>query len=194
MIKKYKKTIAETFLLQLIFSALAFFFTPWFSWLHDKMYLFSIITAWLYLGALHSTFWQLGRKDMKNIVIANNHVAEGEELSKPKLYTGAVLGLFLLIFNIILVVMASFNFDVVKYNPATDSQIFSPSLIFMVHRFLISPFMGFLPASYGGEYVLRCIIICFIMYIPCVVAYITGTYDFSLLDKYFHKIIYKQKK
>jgi len=193
MIKKYKKTIVETFFLQIIFSCVAFFFTPWFSWLHSKMYLFSIITAWLFIGALYSTFWQLGRKDAKNIVIQNNNISSCEASEKQKMYTGAVVALFMLVFNILVVIAASFHFDVTEYNPVTDSEVFSPSAVFMIHRFLISPFMGFLPENYGGQYVLRCILICFVMYIPCVVAYITGALDFSLIDKYFYKIISKQK-
>ena len=34
----------------------------------------SFFTAWLFLWAVHSTFWQLGNKERKSIAIINNNL------------------------------------------------------------------------------------------------------------------------
>ncbi len=182
MKKKYVLIALELFGLEIFFSILSLFFYPFFEWIHNDI-IYSIFTAWLFLGAVHSTFWQLGNKERKNIIIQNNHLKEGEPPIKQKQLTGAKIAFPFFIVNILVIVIAYFHGNA------------GMNAIWITHRIFQFTFAGFLGnETHTLKYVLNGMLVCLVMYIPCITGYISGAHNFSLIEKYFPKIIYKQKK
>lgn len=184
MKKKYIKLTFELCGLQLFFAVLSMFFVEFFSWIDGWQWIYSAFTGWLFLGAVHSTFWQQGNKDRKNNIIANNHLQEGQPKIKLNIFQGAKFALGFLGINL-LVLLLTFLCD----NGKTFGNV-----IFFIHRTLLFPLAGFIPNGGSSYYWPVCILLCLIMYIPCVTAYISGMHNFSLIEKYVPKIIYKSNK
>lgn len=142
--------------------------------------LFSFFTAWLLVWALHSTFWQLGNKDRKNLIIHNNH-ADDADKKKHNMLTGALVALPFLLFNILMIFA---------------TYIFNTDLLVTIQNFIMFSFIGYLSNVkdvLDKDYIITRLIVCLIMYIPCVTAYISGALGFSVVEKYFPKLIYKNK-
>ncbi|MBR3932335.1 MAG: hypothetical protein IKJ68_00295 [Clostridia bacterium] len=177
MKNRYLKINAEIIGLQIFFSFLSIMFMPFFSWMDNWTWVFSFLTGWLFLGAVHSTFWQLGRKDAKTNVIENNHLKDNEKPKKLNLFGGAKVGFVSFTINIIIVILA------LVY---TES-----SLLFNIHRIMIGSLFGFLPDTKASSYWSVSAILCFVMYIPCITAYISGVYNFSITEKIVPKLLYK---
>lgn len=180
MNKKHVFIAFELFGLEIFFSVISLFFYPFFEWMHNDI-IYSIFTAWLFLGAVHSTFWQLGNKERKNIAILNNHLKDGENPIKQNMLTGAKIALSFFAVNLVVVIIA---YILGKSN-----------WFWIVHRIFQFTFAGFLgSAKLSAKYIMNGFLICLAMYIPCITGYISGAHNFSLIEKYFPKIIYKQKK
>lgn len=180
MNKIYIKTTFELLGLQIFFSVLAMVFSTNFSWMDNWAFIFSLLTAWLFLGAVHSTFWQLGNKDSKNIVIANNHMSPGQTRIKLDRLKGAKVGLPFVVINIVIVLITMI------FDSGGDGN---GGVLFIIHRIMLGSLFGFIPE--GEAYWYACFALCLVMYIPCVTAYISGTYHFSLTEKIVPKLIYK---
>ncbi len=180
----FLKLNLELFGLQLFFTVLSFLVAPFFSWIDGWKWIHGIFVGWLFLGAIHSTFWQKGTKERKNIIIANNHLADGEKEKKQKMLSGAIYALPFLAINLI-VVLLTFVFD--NGSPLGDK-------LFLVHRIFLFPLAGFIPEEGSVFYWPVCVILCLVMYLPCVTAYISGAHNFSLTEKIVPKIIYKSEK
>ncbi len=179
MLKKYLVIFLECSGMQILFSVLSMLFFVGFI----PTYIYSIFTAWLLIWALHSTFWQLGNREGKMHIIRNKHLVEdGKETEKPEYLKGALFALPHLSVNLILLLST--------YLTNTD-------ILVTITTALHFPFVGFLPEltnELGTDYLISRTLVCLAMYIPCVTAYISGYFQFSLIDKYFHKIIYKTPK
>ena len=141
--------------------------------------LYSIFTIWLFLWAVYSTFWQLGNKDRKNTIIKNNHLNIGESPLKQNRLKGAIIGFPYFIFNILILLITC---------------VFNNDILITVQSFLLLTFSGFLPYAtdtLGNEYFIPRLIVCVIMYISCIAAYFSGSFNFSITDKILPKLIYK---
>ena len=141
--------------------------------------LFSLFTAWLLVWALHSTFWQLGNKNRKNLIIQNNHNEDNKK--KHNLFIGALAALPFLVVNVALVFATYF---------------LNTDILVGIQNFVMFAFIGFLPTVkdiLDKDFIVSRIIVCFVMYLPCVTAYISGAYGFSFTEKYFPKLVYKNK-
>ena len=175
MNKKYLLIILECFGLQIFFSVLAMIF--YVSVIPPMLY--SFFPAWLFLWALHSTFWQLGNKERKHIAIANRHLAPNETPKKQNMLKGALIALPFYIVNVLIVML---------------TIIFNNDMIVTIQSILHFCFAGFVaPAGdiLGTDYFLSRFAVATVMYIPCVTAYISGAHNFSFTEKYFPKLIYK---
>ena len=160
MIKKHIKLTFENLGLQIFFSVLSMFFMPFFSWMDNWTWIFSIMTGWLFLGSIHSTYWQLGRKDAKNTAIKNNHLESGQQEVKLSLFGGLKFGSIFFIVNVLLVIITAVFKDV--------------DVLFSIHRFMVGPLFGFLPPVDSDWYWIVSVLLCIVMYIPCITAYISG--------------------
>lgn len=180
MSKIYIKTTFELLGLQIFFSILAMVFSTNFSWMDNWAVVFSLLTAWLFLGAVHSTFWQMGHKDSKNNVIANNHLLPGQPEIKLNRLKGARIGLPFFVINIVIVLITMI------FDSGNDGN---GGLLFIIHRIMLGPVFGFIPD--GKAYWHVCYVLCIIMYIPCITAYVSGTYHFSLTERIVPRLIYK---
>ncbi len=175
MNKKYLLIPLECLGLQIFFALLSMVF--YISVIPPMV--FSFFAAWLFLWSLHSTFWQLGNKERKQIAIANRHLNDEECTIKQKRYKGALIALPFLLINIIILLLT--------YVTNNDVWVF-------VESFLHFPFSGFLPLvtdQLDKVYLTSRFLVCVAMYIPCVTAYISGSYNFSLTEIVFPKILYK---
>ncbi len=142
--------------------------------------LFSFFTGWLLIWALHSTFWQLGNKDRKNLIIHNNH-SDDKNKKKQNLFSGAFVAFPFLLINVLLVFV---------------TYIFNTDLLVTIQNFVMFSFIGYISTVkdiLDKDYIVSRLIICFVMYIPCVTAYISGAFGFSIVEKYFPKLLYKNK-
>ncbi len=143
------------------------------------LFVYSIFTAWLLIWALHSTFWRLGNKHGKQIVIHNNNLKEGDTAKRKPIFKGALLALPFLAVNLIFLLLTFY---------------FNNNIMLLIETIITFPFAGFLSPlkdKLDVNFLLSHLIVRFVMYIPCVTAYISGLYNFSLIDKYYRKIIYK---
>lgn len=179
--KNYIKVMLELFGLELFFGLISdVFFMNYFYWLNPKIY--SVFTAWLMLWAMHSALWQLGNKDRKRIKIENNHLKDGEKPHKQKMYMGALIALPFFAVNLIFVLVTCIS--------NLDSLIF-------VHTLVHFTFVGFISSpdysGFNADYLISSICVCLVMYIPCITAYISGAHNFSLIEKYVPRIIYKPR-
>lgn len=163
--------------LQLVFSIVSMgLYTDFFP---DILY--SIFTAWLFIWSIHSTFWQLGNKEMKRIKIYNNNLLPGQNPVKQNIFKGALLAIPFFALNFLLLVFTC---------------IFNENILVTIQAISQFHFIGFLtPAddALGINYFLPRFAVCLVMYLACAGAYISGAKNYSFFDKYFHRIIYKTK-
>ncbi len=183
MKKNYFKITLELLGLQLFFSVLGFVFSAFFSWMDNWPVVLSLITGWLFLGAVHSTFWQMGNKDYKNNVIANNHLTDGEKPHILDPLTGLKIGSIFFVINVLLVFIA------MVFDSGSDGN---GGVLFIIHRLAVGALFGFIPDN--NFYWHACYILCLVMYIPCITAYISGIHNFSLTEKIVPKLLYKTNK
>lgn len=175
MNKKYFLVPLECLALQIFFALLSMVF--YISIIPPMV--FSFFSAWLFLWSLHSTFWQLGNKERKQIAIANRHLGPEDATIKQNRLKGALIALPYLLINIIILLL---------------TYITNNDILVIVESFLLFSFSGFLPLvtdTLDNVYLTSRLLVCLAMYIPCVTAYISGSYNFSLTEIIFPKILYK---
>lgn len=175
MYKFIFKLFAELLGIQIIGSIFsAVFYFPHF--------IYSIFTSFLFLWAIHSTFWQLANKDRKRIIIINNNLSDGEGIKKISHLKGAYISLPFFVFNGLITVLTY----------ATQSD-----LLVEIKSLLNLPFIEFLPTPpivLDLKYCVSRLIVDFVMYFTCIIGYISGSFNISITEKIFPKIIYKQNK
>jgi len=181
---KYIKTTAELIGLQIFFAVLSAIFSFFFSWIKNWEIFYSIFTGWLFLGAVHSTFWQMGNKDYKNNVIYNNNLDENIPKRKLSMLGGLKYGSGFFVINVLIGLFTMlFDFNIEK----------GLGVLALLHRIMLLPLSGFIPDVTKSYYWIGCFLLYIVMYIPCITAYISGAHNFSLTEKYVPKIIYKSK-
>lgn len=185
MKKLYFKITAELIGLQLFFALASVMFVSFFSWMQGWKWIFSFFTGWLFLGAAHSTLWQLGNKDRKNNIIVNKNLPEGAPDVKLSIWGGLKYASAFFAINVIVVLLV-----ILCDNGGTPGNTY----IYLVHRILMAPLFGFLPEYGSGTYALVSLLLCVVMYIPCITAYISGTKNFSLTEIIVPRLIYKNKE
>ncbi len=136
---------------------------------------YSSITAFVFLSSYYSRVWGAGKKDAKHVKVYNNHNEDKIAIDYKKCI---LIGVLAAIPNIIALIALI----------ATSAQ----GLTNTVYRILQSTFMGWL-GNDNLTYIPNCIIVTLIPILLTIPAYITGTKEFSLTDKYLPKIIYKKK-
>lgn len=175
MLKTTLKINLEMFGLQII----AFVFSFYFLISVIPIYIYSIFTGFLFIWALHSTYWQLGNKDRKMNIIKNNNLSEGEVPHKLFLFKGALIALPHFLINVIYVFI---------------SNTYETGLPLTIQRFAMFPFIGFLDifeTDYNWGYLGANLLGCLLMYVPCTFAYMSGCKNISIIEKIVPKIIYK---
>lgn len=177
MKNRYIKITTEILGLQIFFAVLSLLFLEFFSWLGESIWIFSALTGWLLLGAVHSTFWQMGRKDYKNKAIENNHLKHGQNKTELSMLGGFKFGFISFAINILIVVLSSIFKD--------------SAVLFTIHRILLGALCGFLPDVSDKSYWLVSALLCAVVYLPCITAYITGAHNFSISEKIVPKLLYK---
>ena len=142
----------------------------------------SFFTAWLFLWAVHSTFWQLGNKERKSIAIINNNLGLDDTPIKQNRLKGIFVAAPFFVFNVLFLVFTC---------------LINNDIVVTIQSLLQLPFAGFLPLvgdELGISYFKPRFIVCLVMYIPCITAYFSGSFNFSLTEKYLPKLIYKSKE
>ncbi len=156
-------------------------FMPTFSALIDSnigIKVYSSVTALFFLSAYYSSVWNAGRKDAKHVKVYNKH---NEDKKVIKYSKGIVVGLLAAIPSIILLIILTVT--------AIIGQGYDWANV--VYRVFQSIFMGWL-GNDNLTYIPNCYIITLIPILLAVPAYIAGTKEYSLLEKYLPKIIYKR--
>ncbi len=171
----------KLFAIQLIMVFASVMFMPTFPSLMESntgMKVYSSITALLFLSSCYSRVWRAGRKDARHVKIYNNHHEDkiGVKYSKA-LAIGAIASIPNIIVLAALIITSITGEGFITANT--------------VYRLLQSTFMGWLGDD-NLTYIPNCIIVTIIPILLSLPAYITGTKDFSLVDKYLPKIIYKK--
>ncbi len=174
------KTTLELLGIQLLFSVVSMIFSTFFSWMNNWAFIYSILTAWLFLGAVHSTFWQMGNRDYKNNVIANNHLTDGQSSIPFNRLRGAAVGSIFFLLNLLLVVLT------LLLDSGSDGN---GGVLFLVHRLMLGTMFGFIPNN--SWYWPVSFLLCLAMYLPCITAYISGSANFSLTEKIVPRLLYK---
>lgn len=175
---KYIKINFECLGLQILFSVISM-------GLYNDFFpdvVFSLFTAWLFLWTIHSTFWQLGNKERKMIKIMNKNRGENEPEYKQNRLKGAIIAVPFFAANFIFLIV---------------SCVLNKDILVTIQSILQFSFVGFLtPVDdiLGWNYFYPRFIVCIVMYLTCIIAYLSGSYNYSFFDKYFHKIVYKTKK
>ena len=172
MSKKYVSVFLQSIGMQIMFSIVSMIF-------YINITIYTVFTAWLFMFPLYSTYWKLGNKDGKMIIIHNRNLKAGDEPKKKNLFKGALIALPYFMINIILLLLTYY----------TNNDI-----LLIIETAITFPFAGFLPPLtdiLGAKYLLSRLIVCFAIYLTCILGYMTGIINFSLLDKYYIKIIYK---
>lgn len=178
---KFTNTFAvalKLFGIQLIVVFASIMLMPTFYSLIDSnngMKVYSSITALLFLSSYYSRIWHAGRKDAKHVKVYNKHNEDKIQVDYKK---GLIIGLIAAIPNII----ALIALIITSATGLTNT----------IYRILQSTFMGWL-GNDNLTYIPNCVIVTLIPILLSIPAYITGTKEFSLSDKYLPKIIYKKK-
>ena len=139
--------------------------------LSSKIY--SSLTALAFLYAYYHSVWDTGRKDMMYIKVYNNHHDEKMSVSYLRPF---LIGIIYSTPNIIALVALAIA--------GTDGTVN------FVYRLLQNCFLGWL-GNDNLTYIPNCIIVTIIPLLITIPAYIAGTKEFSVLDKYLPKLIYK---
>ncbi|MBE7052035.1 MAG: hypothetical protein E7395_05645 [Ruminococcaceae bacterium] len=172
--KKIIKINLECIGLEIFFSILSMFF--YISVIPPK--LFSFITALLFIGAVHTTFWTLGDKERKQFAIANNHLQTGDTPKIQHWFRGLIVALPFLIINIIFLLLTC---------------LINNDIMVTIQSFLHFTFSGFIPVptdSLGFDYFFPRLIVCVVMYLPSSFSYVLGKHNISITEK----LVFKNKK
>lgn len=172
----------KLFAIQLVMVFVSIVFMPMFFALIESntgLKVYSSITALLFLSSYYSRVWHAGRKDAKHVKVYNNH---HEDKICVRYSKALAIGAIAAIPNII--ALAALIITSIK------GEGFGT--VNTVYRILQSTFMGWL-GNDSLTYIPNCVIITLIPMLLSIPAYITGTKEFSLADKYLPKIIYKKK-
>ena len=135
--------------------------------------IYSSLTGLAFLYAYYHTVWDTGRRDMMYIKVYNNHHDEkmAADYKRP-----LIMGIVYTIPNIIaLVALAVMG---------------THSTMNFVYRLLQNCFLGWLGDD-NLTYIPNCVIVTFIPLLISIPAYLAGTKEFSIIDKYLPKLIYK---
>ena len=143
---------------------------------------YSVVTAFIYLGTYYSRVWNAGRKDVKNMVIYNNHHENQIRIKQTK---SIIIGLLAAIPNIAALA-------VYIWASATGSSIAGAAN--SIFRFLQSAFVGLfgVDTPYTSNLPMY-IIVTVLPIITSIPAYFAGTKDFSVTERYLPMLIYKKE-
>ena len=172
----------KVFGMQLFAAMISIFFMGTFASLissNTGMKIYSTITAGIFLGFYYSEIWNAGKKDAKHVKVYNKHHEDKIEINKLKFLMIAVVAIVPNIIALVALAITS-----ATGNGWTITNI--------IYRVIQSPFFGWL-GNDNLTYVPNCVIITFIPPLFAFPAYITGTKEFSLVEKYLPKIVYKNK-
>lgn len=140
--------------------------------------IYSTITAFIYLCLYYSKVWKAGDKDRKAVKIYNDHHRHKISLNNFK---GLYAGLLAAVPNICLLVL-------VAVAGANGSKVYS--VVNPIYRILMTHFVGWL-GNDNLTYIPNCVIVTVIPIILGVFAYIAGTKNYSVMEKYLPKLVYK---
>lgn len=143
------------------------------------MKIYSTITAGIFIGFYYSEIWNAGKKDAKHVKVYNKHHEDSISIGYSKCLIMALVAIVPNIIALIALAIASST-----GNGWTATNI--------IYRIIQSPFFGWL-GNDNFTYVPNCVIITFIPPLFAFPAYITGTKEFSIMEKYLPKIVYKNK-
>ncbi|MBE7046325.1 MAG: hypothetical protein E7396_02800 [Ruminococcaceae bacterium] len=170
--KKHFQAASRVLGMHIIFAIASFLFSKSFHWalandqyelITSRLVIYSLITTFFYLAAVHSIMWDVGKKD-------NN---EGE---KPYIMKGLVIGLIVSIPAIVLFILS----------------LFIPGgVIAALYRFYQFTFWGFMAIGNGSA--LACLCVMFIELVWCTITYILGLKKIDVVAIIKDKVIYKQK-
>lgn len=170
--KKHFQTASRVLGLHIIFALASFLFSKSFHWalandqyelITSRLVIYSIITTFFYLAAVHSIMWEVGKKD-------NN------EEERTYMMKGLVIGLIVSIPAMVLFILSLFI-------PA--------GLIAALYRFYQFIFWGFMAIGNGSA--LSCLCVMIIEPVWCMITYIMGRKKIDVVAILKDKIIYKQK-
>lgn len=139
------------------------------------MKIYSTVTAGILLGFYYSEMWGAGKKDAKHVKVYNKYNEDSISINKFKWIVIAVIALIPNIIALATLIIADAN-----------------GITNTIYRFFQCPFLGWLGDD-GLTYIPNCVIITFIPPLFAYPAYITGTKEFSLMEKYLPKIVYVDK-
>lgn len=172
ILKKHFQLASRVLGMHIIFAIASFLFSKSFHWLlaNDnyelityRLVIYSLITTFFYLAAVHSIMWDVGKKD-------NN---DGE---RPYIMKGLVTGLIVSIPAGILFVLS----------------LFIPGgVVASLYRFYQFTFWGFMAVGNGNA--VSCLCVMFIEPVWCMIAYILGLKKLDLAAIIKDRIVYKQK-
>ncbi len=139
------------------------------------MKVYSSITALIFLSSYYSRVWEAGKKDAKHVKVYNKHNDDKIALDSKKSVLIGVLAAIPNIIALIALIISS-----------------ASGLTNVFYRILQSTFMGWL-GNDNLTYIPNCVIVTIIPILLTIPAYIAGTKEFSITEKYLPKIIYKKK-
>lgn len=135
--------------------------------------IYSSLTALAFLYAYYHSVWDTGRRDMMYIKVYNNHHDDKMSVS----YTRPLIaGIVYTIPNVIALVALAVSGTHGTMN--------------FIYRLLQNCFLGWLGDD-NLTYIPNCIIVTIIPLLITIPAYIAGSKEFSIIDKYLPKLIYK---
>lgn len=144
------------------------------------MKIYSTITAGIFIGLYYSEIWNAGKKDAKHIKVYNSHHEDSISLNYFKCLIMAAVAIIPNLIALVALCITS----------ASGNGFIITNIIY---RVLQSPFFGWL-GNDNLTYVPNCVIITFIPLLFAFPAYITGTKEFSVTEKYMPKLVYKNNK
>lgn len=148
---------------------------------------YGIIWLWIYVAMIYSAGWNIGKKDSRNIPGYYPNVKRAVLIGLVSASVTAVLFLFR--------VIAPYVFEpVYMANPANGSQmelVDSGGIVFanIAYRIWLYPCLEFMPDGDFWSYIIMGLIIP--VFVP--IGYIVGLRRFSIVDKFYPKILYRRK-
>ena len=170
--KKHFQATTRILGMHIIFAIASFLFSKSFHWLLaddnyeliiSRLVIYSLITTFFYLAAVHSIMWDIGKKD-------NN---EGE---KPYIMKGLVLGLLTTVPAAILFLL---------------SLLFPGGIVATLYKFYQFTFWGFIAIGNGNA--VSCLLVMIIEPLWCMITYILGFEKIDVAEIIKDKVFYKQK-
>ena len=171
-LKKHFQSASRVMALHFIFAIASFLFSKSFHWfladdnqelILSRLVIYSLITSILYLSAVHSVMWDIGKKD-------------NQEDAKPYIMKGLVLGLIVDIPSVILLLVSVF---------------FPAGIIAGLYKFYQFTFWGFMAIGNGN--LLSCFLVMLIEPIWCMIVYMLGLKKFDVAQIIKDKLVYRQK-